>query len=176
MTLDAPVRDGPGWDFAVFENAVNDTFLVLAYVEVSTNGTDFYRFVNDSLTPDLVNAFGSVDCTYVDGLAGKYRQGYGTPFDLADLGLDNVTHVRIIDIVGDGSDTDTTRDPIYDPYPTTGSTGFDLEAIGISNGAAYPGGGFSAPDPVSSSGAPPENGEAGIGGGGGGCFINTCFF
>jgi len=49
------------------------------------------------------------------------------------LDTDNVGWVRIVDIVGDGSYFDTSGDIIYDPYPTTGSAGFDLDAIGVLN-------------------------------------------
>ncbi len=134
-----PIRDGLGFDFAVFENAFSDTFLELGFVEVSSNGVDFFRFPSDSLTAGPVTAFGSVDPTEVHQLAGKYRAGYGTPFDLGQLeGLDDsrldltrITQVRIVDVVGDGSDADADGDPIYDPYPTVGSAGFDLDAVGV---------------------------------------------
>lgn len=133
-----PIRDGFGDDFAVFENSFSDTFLELAYVEVSSNGTDFVRFESDSLTDAPVEAFGSVDPTNVDGLAGKYRGGFGTGFDLADLDASGIeldrsaiTHVRIVDVVGDGNSFDTSGDPIYDPFPSTGSAGFDLDAVGV---------------------------------------------
>jgi hypothetical protein len=173
LTFDMPIQNGKGWDFAVFENSFSDTFLELAYVEVSTDGTNFFRFDNDSLTPTPVSGFGAVDPTNIDGFAGKYRQGYGTPFDLEDVGLDEATHVRLIDIVGDGSDEDTDGDIVYDPYPTVGSAGFDLDAVGVSNGAVYPGGEFLPPDPSPPKKAPPQDDEAGLGGGGGGCFIAT---
>ena len=55
---------------------------------------------------------------------------------------------------------------IYDPYPTTGSAGFDLDAVGVSNGAPYPAGEYIPPD------LPEEDGDAGFGGGTG-CFITT---
>jgi hypothetical protein len=169
MTFDQPIQNGDGWDFAIFENSFSDTFLELAYVEVS-DGTGFVRFDNDSLTPGPVTGFGAVDPTNVDGLAGKYKQGYGTPFDLNDVGLATATHVRIIDIVGDGKGTylDTSGDIIYDPYPTVGSAGFDLDAIGVSNGAAYPSGEYTPPS------APSYDGEAGFAVSGG-CFIGACF-
>ncbi|MEZ4549679.1 MAG: hypothetical protein R2874_04140 [Desulfobacterales bacterium] len=41
LTFDPPVENGEGWDFAVFENSFNDFNLELAFVEVSSNGTDF---------------------------------------------------------------------------------------------------------------------------------------
>jgi hypothetical protein len=131
LTFDSAISDGEDYDFAVFENAISDTFLELAWVEVSSDGTTFYRLPNDSRTASPVAGFGSLDPTNIDGLAGKYRQGWGTPFDLADVGLSEISYVRIIDIVGDGSALDTGGDVIYDPYPNTGSAGFDLEAVGV---------------------------------------------
>ena len=121
--------------------------------------------------------FGNIDPTDVDGLAGKYRQGFGTPFDLEALAsksavlsghvdLMQISHVRIIDIIGDGSRLDGQGEPIYDPYPTTGSAGFDLDAIGVSNGAAYPAGQYVPPD------MPSDDDDAGFGGEQG-CFIGA---
>ena len=131
------IKDGVGADFAVFENAVTDNFLELAFVEVSSDGVNFFRFPAYSLTASLVGAFGSVDPTNIRGFAGKYKSGYGTPFDLADLPdsplLDKqrVRFVRIVDIIGDGNARDNENRPIYDPFPTIGSGGFDLDAIGV---------------------------------------------
>ena len=139
MTFDLPIADGPGWDFAVFENAMLDTFLELAWVEVSSDGTNFFRFPNHSLTPEPVPAFGAVYATNVAGLAGKYELEYGTPFDLRELPADpqldpmNVRWVRLVDVVGDGSCTDSFGNIIYDPCPTVGSGGFDLAAVGVIN-------------------------------------------
>jgi hypothetical protein len=140
LTFPVPVADGPGDDFVVFENAVTDEFLEFAYVEVSSDSTNYYRFPCASLTSNAVGNYGSVDPTDVDGLAGKYRAGHGVPFDLAVLrgrapGLDfrGVSHVRLIDIPGNGSCTDSVGRAIYDAYPTTGSPGFDLDAIGVLN-------------------------------------------
>jgi len=143
LTFDGFLYNGDGWDFAVFENSVTNTFLELAFVEVSSNGTDFFRFPNVSLTPSPVSAFGNVDPTNIDGLAGKYRQGYGTPFDLdalagtAGLDIDHVTHIRLVDIKGNGSEFSSpppgfgNPTPIYDPFQTVGSGGFDLDAVGL---------------------------------------------
>ena len=82
--------------------------------------------------------------------------------------LSAVTHVRLIDIVGDGTYMDSLGNPVYDPYPTSGSAGFDLDAVGVSNGADYPEGEYVPPE------TPTESGDAGFGGGRG-CFINTLF-
>lgn len=146
MTFGGPIYDGPGWDFAVFENSAWDTFLELAYVEVSSNGTDFFRFESDSLTPGPSDPWKMIDPTDITGLAGKYRQGYGTPFDLGDLAgvsplldVDEVGSVRFVDVVGDGTFLDTSGDAIYDPCPTTGSAGFDLDAVGVIHAVPEPG-------------------------------------
>ena len=138
LTFAAPIWDGLGYDFAVYENSFSDAFLELAYVEVSSDGINYFRFENDSLTASPVGAFGDVDPTNVQNLAGKYRRGQGTPFDLEELsGVSSllntaaVTHVRLIDVVGDGTALDTSGDVIYDPSPTVGSAGFDLDGVGV---------------------------------------------
>ncbi len=139
LTFDRPIINGAGNDFAVFENSFSDTFLELGFVEVSSDGTNFYRFNNYSYTPAAVSAFGAVDPTNIYGLAGKYRQGFGTPFDLSELvgisglNINNVSYVRIVDVLGNGTETDSLGNKIYDPYKTTGSAGFDLDAIGVIN-------------------------------------------
>ena len=140
MTFGSGIGDREGYDFAVFENGIDNTFLELAYVEVSSDGDNFFRFDCNSLTENPVGGFGAVDPTDIDGFAGKYKQGYGTGFDLAEfkgvsqlLDTNNVGWVRIIDIVGDGSFFDTWGKVVYDPYPTVGSAGFDLDAIGVIN-------------------------------------------
>lgn len=141
LTFADPIANGAGYDFAVFENSFSDTFLELAKVEVSSDGLNFFGFDSYSLTPDPVGPFGTIDPTDIDGLAGKYRQGWGTPFDLdmlsglAGLDLSAVSYVRILDVVGDGNTFDSNGNPIYDPYQTTGSAGFDLDAIGVMNSA-----------------------------------------
>jgi hypothetical protein len=146
LTFDVVIANGEGFDFAVFENALTDTFLELAYVEVSSDGTHFARFASTYLGTEPVASFGAHDARDIDGLAGKYPVGYGTPFDLASLqsdpeveagrvDLDHVTHVRVVDVVGDGSALDSHDRPIYDPYPTVDTAGFDLEAVAVLNAA-----------------------------------------
>tara|TARA_S200000501_G_scaffold376497_1_gene431618 strand:+ start:27221 stop:28084 length:864 start_codon:yes stop_codon:yes gene_type:complete len=144
LLFNPPIRNGEGYDFAVFENSFSGDFLELAWVEVSSNGVDFFRFYNISLTESDVGGFGIIDPTNVTGLAGKYEQGFGTPFDLQqltlthsnlnNLDLNRISHVKIIDIVGDGFHYDSITsgngpNPIYDPYPTWSSAGFDLDAV-----------------------------------------------
>jgi hypothetical protein len=149
LTFNIPIRDGDGWDFAVFENSLNDTFLELAYVEVSSDGKNYVRFDNVSLTPSVTSQY--VDPTDIDGLAGKYRHGDGTPFDLDTLksktevlsghvDLSRITHVRIVDIIGDDTYFDTNGDPIYDVVGLQVQTaGFDLDAIGVLHQASTSG-------------------------------------
>ncbi len=140
LTFASALANGPGPDLAVFENSFSDTFLELGWVEVSSDGLAFARFDSITDTPDAVDAFGAVDPTAVHGLAGVYRQGFGTPFDLETLrwsepvqrglvDLDAIRWVRVVDIVGDGTAFDSFGNPIHDPYPTSGSAGFDLDAI-----------------------------------------------
>ena len=140
LQFSPPIRDDAGFDFAVFENSFSDNFLELAWVEVSSDGSNFTRFEGFSLTASPVGSFGNIDPTDIHQLAGKYRGGFGTPFDLsllagtAGLDINAISHVRIVDIKGDGSQTDNVDppagpNPIYDPDPTTSSGGFDLDAI-----------------------------------------------
>lgn len=146
VTFDFPIANGPGFDFAVFENGFSDTFLELAFVEVSSDGINFFRFPSHSETQTTtqVGSFGAIDCRYINNLAGKYRANFGTPFDLSDipnnvlLNKDNITHVKIIDVVGSIDPLYATYDSygniVNDPYPTSfDSGGFDLNAVGIIN-------------------------------------------
>jgi hypothetical protein len=139
-----PVQDAPGPDLAVFENSFDDSFLELAFVEVSSDGGTYFRFpaVSNTDATTQTGSFGLTNPTKIHNLAGKYRANYGTPFDLSDI-PDNVllnkqaiTHVRIIDVVGCIQDAYCTRDKnnnkVNDPWPTAfGSGGFDLDAVGV---------------------------------------------
>lgn len=144
LTFNGYITNGEGYDFCVFENAFNDSFLELAFVEVSSDGEHFVRFPAVSLTQTSVQTgpTGSTDPTHIHNLAGKYRSLYGTPFDLEELrgepnlDIDHVTHVRIVDVVGsidpDYGTTDSQGNLVNDPYPTdTYSGGFDLDGIGV---------------------------------------------
>lgn len=140
------LHDGPGFDFAIFENSFSDTYLELAHVEVSSDGSHYFRFpsVSEVQTDSQVGAFDNIDPTEVYNLAGKYRGMYGTPFDLAELPNDsllnksNVRFVRIVDVVGSINPIYGTNDSlgslINDPYPTNfASSGFDLDALALLN-------------------------------------------
>jgi hypothetical protein len=147
-TFQNPIRNGNGPDFAVFENSFSDDFLELAVVEVSSDGVNYTRFKAHSLTDTTVQtaSFGLTDATKLNNLAGKYRGGYGTPFDLQELAgtpglnINAITHVKVIDVVGSINKPYATYDgfgnKINDPWPTAfPSGGFDLDAIGVINQA-----------------------------------------
>ncbi len=144
LTFAWPIVNGPGWDFAVFENSFDDYFLELAFVEVSSDGENFFRFPAHSLTDTSVQVagFDSLDATKINNLAGKYRGMYGTPFDLEELShimsldITRITHIRIIDVIGTIQKAyatyDTAGNIINDPFPTGfPQGGFDLDAVGV---------------------------------------------
>jgi len=145
LSFESEIENHTGYDFAVFENSFTEDFLELAFVEVSSDGEKFVRFPSISLTQTntQIGAFDNVgDASKINNLAGKYRALYGTPFDLEDLkdssGIDlqNVTHIRIIDVIGSISDEfasyDSQGNKINDPFPTPYHTsGFDLDAVAI---------------------------------------------
>lgn len=146
LTFETPIANGDGFDFAIFENSFSNTFLELGFVEVSSDGENFFRFPSHSQTQTdtQVGGFGNIDATYIHNFAGKYKASYGTPFNLDDVANNSllnkaaITHVKIIDVIG-------TIDPVYatydshgnivnDPYATPfSSSGFDLDAIGVIN-------------------------------------------
>ncbi len=144
LTFEAPIKNDIGPDFAVFENSFLSNYLELAFVEVSSDGIHFFRFPAHTEVSFVtqIGGFEFIDCRYLNNFAGKYEQGYGTPFDLSDLpqdsflNLDNITHVRIIDVVGSIDSQFATFDSfgniVNDPFPTPfESGGFDLDAVGV---------------------------------------------
>ncbi len=163
LTFDTPIVDGAGDDFAVFENGFNQNatsellFTELAYVEVSSNGTDFARFDSASRQSTAPGGFGFQDPKLLGGLAGKDPGGWGTVFDLSALtndpavrsgavDLSDIRYVRLRDVVG-AADYPAAGDlyhdsfgrQILDAHPTTGSGGFDLRAVGVLNQATVSG-------------------------------------
>lgn len=146
LEFEYPVVNGEGWDFAVFENAFDDYFLELAFVEASSDGENFFRFPSVSLTQTEVQtgSFGQTDATKIHNLAGKYRVEYGTPFDLEEiadidgLNINAITHIKIIDVCGsinpEYASYDSHGNIINGPWPTPfESGGFDLDAVGVIN-------------------------------------------
>lgn len=124
------IRDGKGYDFAIFENGFVSLFNTfggsvagemlgeLGYVEVSSNGSDFARFPSVSLTAGPVGMYGTIEISDIHNLAGKHPNSgglcTGTPFDLSDIAgdplvvggavdINDIRYVRIVDVPGDGS-------------------------------------------------------------------------
>lgn len=146
VTFSTPITNGPGYDFAVFENSFNDSFLELAFVEVSSDGINYMRFPSVSNLPTSPQFDNSaiMDATKINNLAGKFRVLYGTPFDLQELSsfgqidITNITHIKLIDVVGSintqFASYDSNNNIINDPWPTPfNSSGFDLDAVGVIN-------------------------------------------
>lgn len=158
LTFAKPITNGPGFDFAIFENGFVSNFsglafLELAFVEVSSDGINFFRFPSHNEYPsDFIEnstepggpGFASMDARYLNNFAGKYLGNYGTPFDISDLPdnslLDKtkITHVKIIDVIGTNIEGFRTYDSFgniaIDPFPTPFvSSGFDLDAVGVIN-------------------------------------------
>ena len=156
LTFVSPIYNGKGPDFAVFENgfanAVNpDTWaLELAFVEVSSDGVNFFRFpaVTYVQTDSQLGNSGSIDPAQLHNFASKYGAFYGTPFDLDEvednelLDKNRVTHVRLVDVVGnidpEYANYDSKGHIINDPWPTGfNSSGMDLDAVGVIHDLAH---------------------------------------
>lgn len=150
LTFESPIYNGEGPDFAVFENgfanAVNpDTWaLELGFVEVSSDGVNFFRFpaVTYVQTETQLGNAGSIVPAQLHNFASKYGAFYGTPFDLDEvednelLDKNRITHIRIVDVVGNIDPEYATKDSeghiVNDPWPTAfASSGFDLDAVGV---------------------------------------------
>ena len=148
VSFDRAIMNGPGPDFVIFENGFIDHYMEFAFVEVSSDGVSFYQFdaVSETPTDQQLSNFSISDCRYVNNLAGKYRQNFGTPFDLEELsgeiGLDvnDINFIRLIDVVGSidslvGS-FDSQGNLINDPFPSEyESGGFYLDGVGVINQA-----------------------------------------
>lgn len=142
LTFGSPIINGPGFDFAVFENG-GPSFLELGFVEVSSDGINFFRFPAHSQTQTAtqIGTFGTPSAPFLNNLAGKYGSK-GTPFDLTDipdnqlLDKNKITHVKVIDVVGSIDPLYATYDShgnaVNDSFPTPfNSGGFDLDAVGV---------------------------------------------
>ena len=156
LTFESPICNGPGPDFAVFENPLENAqqpgyyFLEMGFVEVSSDGVNYVRFPAISRIPfdTQVGSFGCVLPELVHNLAGKYAPLYGTPFDLDELPDDpavdknRITHVRIVDVVGNIDPEYATYDSegniVNDPWPTPfPSSGYDLDGVGVVHDVAH---------------------------------------
>ena len=153
LTFASPICNDAGPDFAVFENPFHNAphcFLELAFVEVSSDGENYFRFPAITNVPfdEQMGSFGVMDATLIHNFAGKYEVMYGTPFDLDEvednalLDKNKVTHIRLVDVVGCINPEYATKDSeghiVNDPWPTPfNSSGFDLDAIGVIHDKAH---------------------------------------
>ncbi len=173
LGFSAAIFDGAGADFAVFENGFafggpTSLFAEFAFVEVSSNGTDFARFaaISTNTAPTATSgSFQGFDVTNVSNLAGKHASDWGTPFDLAELvgsplvtggllDLAAINYVRLVDVVGSGElldggtpiagiARDSLGNPILDNWLTFNAAGFDYlglptRAVGVVHSAPEP--------------------------------------
>lgn len=141
-----PIINANGYDFVVFENSAWNNYVELAFVEISSDGNNFFRFpsiCNFDTTNQLDNG-GLSNASQIHNLAGKHPAPYGTPFDISEiddhvmLDKNHITHIRLVDVIGSINPLYGSRDSegklINDPFPTPfNSSGFDLDAIGIIN-------------------------------------------
>lgn len=143
LSFAAPISNKPGFDFAVFENG-STAYLELAFVEVSSDGINYFRFPNHSQTQTQtqLGSFGSPQATFLNNFAGKYSSEYGTPFNLSDLPdydlLDKsaILYVKVIDVVGSINPAyasyDSYGNAVNESFPTPfPSGGFDLQGVGV---------------------------------------------
>lgn len=122
----APILDGPGADFVVYENAFRYTiggkervYAEPAEVAVSRDGVEWRTFLFDSLSLSGCAGVTPTDGRYSpsDSLSG------GDRFDLALLGVDSVRYVRLHDI------TWMVRADATHPFYDYTLNGFDLDAV-----------------------------------------------
>lgn len=161
VTFASPICNRPGPDFAVFENGFENAqmpgmyFLELGFVEVSSDGVNFFRFpaITYVQTETQLGGSGCINPTQIHNLASKYPAMYGTPFELDELPDDpllnknNITYVRVVDVIGNIDPEYCTYDSeghrVNDPWPTPfASCGMDLDAVGVIHDLAH----FPAPD------------------------------
>lgn len=121
------IVDGAGPDFTVFENAFTG-WAEPAYVSVSADGVTYHTFPCDPWDDAGLYAgcAGVTEVTY-SSLESDYWDATlsgGDSFDLADLGLESASFVKI-------TDADACPNPVV---CVADKAGFDLDAVAIVNG------------------------------------------
>jgi hypothetical protein len=116
------LRDGPGDDLAVFENAFRG-WPEPGIVGVSEDGEAWHEWPCDPLdAPGGYPGCAGVALVYANsgnGVDARLPEAGGDRYDLAELGLERVRYVRV-------------RDSGTNPYAGT-SGGFDLDAMAVLN-------------------------------------------
>lgn len=127
LRFDAPIVDGDGVDFTVFENAFHymlgsreRLYAEPAEVAVSSDGVSYAAFPFDSLTLD-----GCAGTMPTNGDRSPFDPAVsgGNGFDLAELGVDSIRFVRIRDVTAI-----VASDPAH-PFWDPTLSGFDLDAV-----------------------------------------------
>lgn len=150
FTFDGLIQNGAGPDFAVFENAFEfggNVFGELGFVEVSSDGFVFSRVPALARDATATGSFDPTDSDDYYNIAGAFLGGTGIDLDdlvlaadpnvlSGDLDLTAITHVRIVDVVGDvagpGATVDCLGRVVSDPYPTDfASGGMDITGVGV---------------------------------------------
>ncbi len=156
-----------------FPAAGGGTFAELVRVGVSTNGIDYAFFPTRCTVPGPVGPYEGIDPAQVDGFAGvgEVRANVasnaidpfdpaaagGDAFDLADLSddplvtssvvdLGRIYYLKLLDVLGDGSEQDTDGRAVYDPTgvmdpPYSQPTSADIDAVSVVHGLPAPIGG-----------------------------------
>ncbi len=129
------VIDGPGADLAIYENAFHvggeegPLFTEYAIVEVSDDNRTWHRFPFNAETGTGLAGRTAVTSNPANGMNPLDPSSGGDRFDLADLGLEMIRFVRVID---GGSDI-----PDFGNMVAPGTKGgFDLDAMAAINGSA----------------------------------------
>lgn len=117
------IIDKAGTDFIIFENSflnpVNEKYFAEpAIVSVSCDGVNFIQFDFDSLTLE-----GCAGVMPTFGNPAKPETCGGDKFDLSNIGIDSISHIKIKDI--SRFILDNPEHPFYDAI----ISGFDLDAV-----------------------------------------------
>lgn len=128
---DRTITDEPGPDFIVFENAFwpggdsSQVYAELGEVAVSQDGETWHTYACDpegdgeGSFPGCAGATPTLRYEPLGLLPLDPEQSGGDAFDLAELGLESASFVRIVDLATLGE--------------TGNSSGFDLDAVGLTH-------------------------------------------
>ena len=169
VIADGPGADFIVFENPIRVTGTNLTFAELIRVQVSTDGVHFAEFPTACTLTGPVSAYMPIDTTKVSGFAGVRpvlansdnngldpfdpAQAGGDAFDLSNLAdhpevlagrveLGRILYLRLIDVKGDGSETDTAGRAVYDPTGAS-TVGYlmsaDVDAVSVIHGLVDPG-------------------------------------
>jgi len=123
LQMGTAIVDDDGADFVVFENPFRfgaGVFTEAGQVSVSSDGDTWHTFACDVDTGEGCAGVTPVHLSLDDGnvdTAELSEDDGGDRFDLADVGVDAATYVRIVDVGGKNG--------------AEGASGFDLDAVAV---------------------------------------------